>query len=62
MKVLLPLLTVTALTCIPPFVVHAERLSLVQHRENPGPQKIGVPLARVGTDFDAAPSFDAVDG
>ena len=62
MKVLLPLLTVTALTFIPPFVVHAERLSLVQQRENPGPQNIGVPLASVGTDFNVAPSFDPLDG
>ena len=46
MKVLLPLLTVTALTFIPPFVVHAERLSLVQHRENPGARETDPPAPR----------------
>lgn len=46
MKVLLPLLTVTALTFIPPFVVHAERLSLVQQRENPGARDHDQPTKR----------------
>ena len=46
MKVLLPLLTVTALTFIPPCVVHAERLSLVQHREDPGARETDPPAKR----------------
>ena len=46
MNVLLPLLTVTALTFIPPFVVHAERLSLVQQRENPGARDTDQPPKR----------------
>ena len=46
MKVLLPLLTVTALTFIPPCVVHAERRSLVQHRENPGARETDPPAKR----------------
>ena len=46
MKVLLPLLTVTALTFIPPFVVHAERLSLVQQHANPGARETDPPAKR----------------
>lgn len=46
MKVLLPLLIVTALTFIPPFVVHAERPSGVQQRESPGARDTDQPAKR----------------
>ena len=46
MKVLLPLLIVTALTFTPPFVVDAERLSLVQQRENAGARDTDQPAER----------------
>jgi len=45
-KVLLPLLIVTALTFIPPFVVHAERPSGVQQRESPGARDTDQPAKR----------------
>ena len=46
MKVLLPLLTMTALTFTPPFGVHAERLSVVQQHENPGARDTDQPAKR----------------
>ena len=46
MKVLLALLTVTTLTFISPCVLHAVRVSLVQHREDPGARETDPPAKR----------------
>ena len=46
MKVLLPLLTVLALTFVPPFAVHAKPLSPVQQPESPGARDTDQPAKR----------------